>query len=71
MAMQAATPAISRDPIHERVKDSIALVSLGERTIKGYDHPLQVFAVARSEAAIRDPDCRPQRAEVDPTKRAV
>ena len=60
------------DPVvAERVKDSIALVSLGERTIKGYDHPLQVFAVARSEAAIRDPDCLPQRAEADPTKRAV
>jgi adenylate cyclase len=41
------------DPVvAERVKDSIALVSLGEQIIKGYDHPLQVFAVARSEAAI-------------------
>jgi adenylate cyclase len=45
------------DPvIAERVKDSIALVSLGEWTIKGYDHPLEVFAVPRSEAAIRSPD---------------
>jgi adenylate cyclase len=60
------------DPVvAERVKDSIALVSLGERTIKGYDHTLQIFAVARSEAAIRDRDCQLQRAEVDPTKRAV
>lgn len=45
------------DPvIAERVKDSIALVSLGEWTIKGFDHPLEVFAVPRSEAAIRSPD---------------
>jgi class 3 adenylate cyclase len=57
--------------VAERVKDSIALVSLGERTIKGYDHSVQVFAVARSEAAIRDPDFQVQRAEIDPTKRAV
>jgi class 3 adenylate cyclase len=41
------------DPVvAEGVKDSIALESLGERPIKGYDHPLQVFVVARSEAAI-------------------
>jgi adenylate cyclase len=54
------------DPVvAERVKDSIALVSLGERAIKGYDHPLQVFAVARSDAVIQNPDCQPERAEVD------
>jgi adenylate cyclase len=41
------------DPVvAERVKESIALDSLGERPIKGYDHPLHVFVVARSEAAI-------------------
>jgi adenylate cyclase len=43
--------------VAKRVKHSIAPVSLGERTIKGYDHPLQVFAVERSEVAIRYPDC--------------
>ena len=57
--------------VAERVKDSIALVSLGERTIKGYDYPVQVFAVAPGEAAIRDPDFQVQRASIDPTKRAV
>jgi hypothetical protein len=31
------------------VKDSIAIESLGVRVIKGYDHPLQIFAVARSD----------------------
>jgi adenylate cyclase len=57
------------DPVvAERVKDSITLVSLGEQTIKGYDNTLQVFAVARSEAAIQDPDYQPWRAEVDPLK---
>ena len=39
------------------VDQSIPPVSFGERTIKGYDHPLQVFAVERSEVAIRYPDC--------------
>jgi class 3 adenylate cyclase len=38
------------DPVvAERVKDSIALDSLGMRRIKGYDHPLRVFLVARSD----------------------
>jgi class 3 adenylate cyclase len=40
---------ILADPvIAEGVKDSIALESLGKRRIKGYDHPLNVFVVARS-----------------------
>jgi class 3 adenylate cyclase len=43
--------------VAKRVKQSIAPVSLGERNIKGYDHPLQAFAVERSEVAIRYPDC--------------
>ena len=60
------------DPVvAERVKDSIVLVSLGERNIKGYDHPLRVFAVPSSEAASRDADYQLWRAEIDPTKRAV
>jgi adenylate cyclase len=56
------------DPVvAERVKDSIALMSLGELTIKGYDDPLEVFAVP-SEAALLGPDYTPRRAEVDPLK---
>jgi hypothetical protein len=31
-------------------------VSFGERTIKGHDQRLQVFAVERSDVAIRYPD---------------
>jgi adenylate cyclase len=37
-------------------KQGIAPLSFGERTIKGYDHQLQVFAVERSDVAIRYPD---------------
>jgi adenylate cyclase len=38
------------DPVvAERVKDSIALDSLGARPIKGYDHPLRIFLVARTD----------------------
>jgi class 3 adenylate cyclase len=39
------------DPVAaEKVEYNIALVSLGEHAIKGYDRPLQVFAAARNEA---------------------
>ena len=42
------------DPVvTEHVKDSIALASIGERPIKGYDHDLEVFAVVRTYAPIR------------------
>ncbi len=40
------------DPVvTEHVKDSIALASIGERPIKGYDHDLEVFAVVRMHCA--------------------
>ena len=52
------------DPaVAEKVKDSIALVSLGERTIKGYDHALGFFAVARSDVVRRNHRYQLQRAE--------
>jgi adenylate cyclase len=57
--------------IAERVKESVALVSLGKRIIKGYDHALQIFAVAHSHAASRYPDRRLQRQRLDPAKLAV
>ncbi len=57
--------------IAERVKHSIALVPLGRRIIKGYDHALQVFAVARGDAAIRYPDCQLQRQRLDPATVAI
>jgi class 3 adenylate cyclase len=47
---------ILADPaVAEKVKDSIPLMSLGERTIKGYDRSLRLFAVARSGAPGRNP----------------
>jgi adenylate cyclase len=42
--------------VAKQVKQGIAPVSFGERTIKGYNHRLQVFAVERSDFAIRYPD---------------
>jgi class 3 adenylate cyclase len=54
-----------------KVKDSVALVSLGKRIIKGYDHALQVFAVASCAAAIRDPGYQQKRRKFDPAKQAV
>ncbi|HEX9360590.1 MAG TPA: adenylate/guanylate cyclase domain-containing protein, partial [Bradyrhizobium sp.] len=57
--------------IAEKVKDSVAIVSLGKRIIKGYDHPVRVFAVANCAAAIRDPDSRLPRRKLDPAKLAV
>ena len=42
--------------IAKQAKQSIVPVSFGERIIKGHDHRLQVFAVERSDVAIRYPD---------------
>jgi adenylate cyclase len=40
------------DPVvHERVRDSFALASIGERPIKGYDRALEIFAVVGTEAS--------------------
>jgi len=42
------------DPVvTEHVRDSVALVSIGERAIKGYDREVEVFAVVRKYAPIR------------------
>jgi class 3 adenylate cyclase len=51
------TPMLVDAVADNRGKQSIAPVSFGEWTIKGYDHPLQVFATERIEGAIRYPDC--------------
>ncbi len=56
---------ILADPtVAEKVKDSIPLVSLGERSIKGYDRGLRIFAVARSGAPGRNPPRLLQRVAV-------
>jgi len=48
------------------VRDRVALESIGERPIKGYDQALEVFAVVRDDAAIEDPGCQLQPADVQP-----
>jgi adenylate cyclase len=57
--------------IAERVKDSVALVPLGKRMIKGYDHALQVFTVAHGDTAAGYSDCRLRRPRLDSVKLAV
>jgi class 3 adenylate cyclase len=58
--------------VAERVKESFALVSLGNRIIKGYDQALPVFAVAHGDAnVVGYPDCRLQRPRLEPAKLAV
>jgi adenylate cyclase len=57
--------------IAERVKDGVALVPLGKRMIKGYDHALQVFAVAHGDTVVGYPDSRLQRPRLEPAKLAV
>ena len=57
--------------IAEQVGDSVALASLGKRIIKGYEHALQVFAVAHGEGAIRHLDCQLQRPRLEPARLAV
>ena len=50
------------------VKDSIALASIGERAIKGYDRALEVFAVARSGGPLPHLGCPLQPADVRPVE---
>ena len=53
------------DPIvAARVKDSIPLESLGVRPIKGYDRPLQIYAVGRSDLHLLRETGRPSHAGV-------
>jgi adenylate cyclase len=55
------------DPVvTEQVRDRVALASIGERPIKGYDHALEVFAVVRSGAPIRRPAYHTRPAYVRP-----
>ena len=57
------------DPVvTEHVKDSIALASIGERAIKGYDRALEVFAVVRGVGPLPHPGGQRQPADVRPVK---
>jgi adenylate cyclase len=48
------------------VRDNIALASIGEQVIKGYDHALEVFAVVRSAAPRPHLGCQPEPALARP-----
>jgi adenylate cyclase len=55
------------DPIvTEQVRDRVALASVGERPIKGYDHALEVFAVVRPGASMPRRGCHTRPAYVRP-----
>ena len=50
------------------VKDRIALASIGERAIKGYDRALEVFAVVRSVGPLPHLGCQFQPADIRPVE---
>jgi class 3 adenylate cyclase len=51
--------------VADAVKDSVPVVSLGKRSIKGYNRTMEVFIVAESETLIETPECQLQPAEVE------
>ncbi|MBR0705825.1 cache domain-containing protein [Bradyrhizobium liaoningense] len=58
---------ILADPtIAGRVRDSVPLASLGQRTIKGYDEALEVFAVAPADLPFKPPGSGQRRREKEP-----
>ena len=65
----AADAQILVDPVVTgHVKDSIALASIGERAIKGYDRALEVFAVVRGVGPLPHPGGQLQPADVRPVQ---
>jgi adenylate cyclase len=57
------------DPVvTKHVGDRIALASIGELPIKGYDRTLEGFAVVRSDAPIRHLDCQPRPVHLRPAE---
>ncbi|MCK1718540.1 adenylate/guanylate cyclase domain-containing protein [Bradyrhizobium sp. 141] len=58
---------ILADPtIAGRVRDSVPLASLGQRTIKGYDQALEVFAVAPADPTLKPQGSGQRRREKEP-----
>ena len=51
--------------VADAVKDSVPIVSLGKRSIKGYNRTMEVFTVAESETLMETPECQLQPAEVE------
>jgi adenylate cyclase len=65
----AADAQILVDPVVTgHVKDSIALASIGERAIKGYDQALELFAVVRGVGPLPHPGGQRQPADVRPVQ---
>jgi adenylate cyclase len=57
---------ILTDPVvAERVRDTIPLVSVGKQIIKGYDQPLEMFAVAQGDLPRTRPDSAPRQMEIE------
>ena len=57
---------ILTDPVvAERVRDTIPLVSVGKQIIKGYDQPLEMFAVAQGDLPPTRPDSAPRQLEIE------
>jgi adenylate cyclase len=57
---------ILTDPVvAERVRDTIPLVSVGKQIIKGYDQPLEMFAVAQGDLPPTRPDSAPRQMEIE------
>ena len=65
----AADAQILVDPVVTgHVRDSIALASVGERVIKGYDRALEVFAVVRGVGPLPHPGRQHRPADVRPVE---
>jgi adenylate cyclase len=57
---------ILTDPVvAEKVRDTIPLVSVGKQIIKGYDQPLEMFAVAQNDMPPTRPDSAPRQMEIE------
>jgi adenylate cyclase len=67
LCASAGDAQILVDPVVAgKVKDGIAVVSLGERIIKGYDQAVEVFAVGQGEVAVEMTECRLEGAGIQP-----
>ncbi|WFU43247.1 adenylate/guanylate cyclase domain-containing protein [Bradyrhizobium sp. CB82] len=57
---------ILTDPVvAEGVRDTIPLLSVGRQIIKGYDQPLEIFAVVQTDMPPKHPDSEPRQMEIE------
>ncbi|MGV7213956.1 adenylate/guanylate cyclase domain-containing protein [Bradyrhizobium sp. UFLA05-112] len=59
------TQILTDTAVAEKVRDAITLVSIGKQTIKGYDQPMEMFAVAQGNMPLARPDSRPRPLEIE------